>query len=232
VDADFLSELAAGLAMDRRAGDGLGDRLVCACVKALDVTGAGIMLMIDDEHRGTLGTSDAAIAMVEELQFALGEGPCVDAYRTSHPVSEPDLGDPVEHRWHEFSGPALAAGVAAIFGFPLLIGGARLGALNLYSDRPGDLRPQQYADALVMADLAARAILDLQAEATPGSLPKELASGARMRSVVHQASGMVSEQLGLPVRDALARLRAYSYAEERSIDEVARDVVNRTLRFQ
>lgn len=232
MDADFLSELADGLAADRRSGDGSGLRLVRACVEALDVTGAGIMLMVDDEHRGTLGTSDAAIAAVEELQFTLGEGPCVDAYRTSRPVSEPDLGDPVEDRWHEFSGPALAAGVAAIFGFPLLIGGVRLGALNLYSDHPGDLRPQQYADALEMAALAARAILDLQAGATPGTLPAELAAGARMRSVVHQASGMVSAQLDVPVSDALVRLRAYSYAEDRPIDEVARDVVDRKLRFE
>jgi hypothetical protein len=232
VDADFLSELADGLASDRRSGDGSGDRLVRACVEALGVTGAGIMLMVADEHRGTLGTSDAASATVEELQFTLGEGPCVDAYRTSRPVSEPDLGDPAEDRWHEFSGPALAAGVAAVFGFPLLVGGARLGALNLYSDRPGDLGPQQYADALDLADLAAHAILDLQAAAVPGSLPTELASGARMRSVVHQASGMISVQLDLPVADALVRLRAYCYAEDRSIDEVARDVVGRTLRFE
>ena len=232
VNADFLSKLAADLARDRRSGDGSGERLVRACVEALDVTGAGIMLMVDDEHRGTLGTSDAVISTVEELQFTLGEGPCVDAYRGSRPVTEPNLGDPVEDRWHEFSGPALAAGVAAIFGFPLLIGGVRLGALNLYSDQPGDLRPQQYADALEMADVAARAILDLQAEATPGALATELASSARMRSVVHQASGMVSVQLDLSVKDALVRLRAYSYAEARPIDEVAKDVVDRTLRFQ
>lgn len=188
--------------------------------------------MVDDEHRGTLGTSDAAIAIVEELQFTLGEGPCIDAYRTRRPVSEPDLGDPVEARWHEFSGRAVAAGVAAIFGFPLLIGAERLGALNLYSDQPGELRPEQHADALEMADLAARAILDLQSGARPGSLATELASGARMRSVVHQASGMVSVQLDLPVGDALVRLRAYSYAEDRPMDEVARDIVDRKLRFE
>jgi hypothetical protein len=79
VDAAFLTDLADGLAQDRRSGDGFGDRLVHACVEALDVTGAGIMLMLDDVHRGTLGTSDAAIAAVEARTN--GEKPARNTHR-------------------------------------------------------------------------------------------------------------------------------------------------------
>jgi len=231
MELEHLQRLRHGLAMDRAAGSGSGARLVQACVEALDVTGAGIMVMVDDEHRGTFGSSDAAIEIVEDLQFTLGEGPCIDTYRTGRPVLEPDLGHPVEDRWPGFAEPALAAGVAAIFGFPLLVGAVRLGALDLYSDRPGDLRPEQLADAVSMADIAAHTILDLQADAAPGALASELDAGVRLRSVVHQASGMVSVQLDIPVGDALARLRAHSYAEGRSIHDVAQDVVGRVLRL-
>ena len=80
----------------------------------------------------------------------------------------------------------------------------RLGALDLYTDRPGDLRPEQFSDAVAMADIAADAILDLQADAAPGALASELDRGANLRSIVHQASGMVSVQLDVPVEDALA----------------------------
>jgi len=148
------------------------------------------------------------------------------------PVLEPHLRDPDEVRWHEFSGPALAAGVEAIFGFPLVVGGVRLGALDLYVDRPWELTDEQYADAVAMADVAANAILALQSRADPGALAVELETGVQLRSVVHQASGMVAVQLDIPVADALARLRAYAYSEDASIDDVARAVVNRELRLE
>lgn len=226
------SEFLDALHRDLGAGAGSGARLVQACRDATDVTGAGIMLMADGQHRGTVGASDAAIAVVEELQFTLGEGPCIDTFTSGAPVLEPHLRDPDEVRWHQFSGPALAAGVEAIFGFPLVVGGVRLGALDLYVDHPWVLTDEQYADAVAMADVAANAILALQSRADPGALAVELETGVQLRSVVHQASGMVAVQLDIPVADALARLRAYAYSEDASIDDVARAVVNRELRLE
>ena len=91
----------------------------------------------------------------------------------------------------------------AIFGFPLQVGAVRLGALNLYCDRPGPLTDDQHADALVMADVAAQAVLVLQANAPPGKLAAELEAGADFQYVVHQASGMVAAQLDVSVGQAL-----------------------------
>lgn len=71
---DFLAELQDGLALDRAAGQSSGIRIVNASVDAVDVTGGAIMLMVGSEHQGTFGTSDAAIAVFEELQFTLREG--------------------------------------------------------------------------------------------------------------------------------------------------------------
>jgi GAF domain-containing protein len=155
----------------------------------------------------------------------------VDAYHLDRPVLEPDLADPSAQRWVAFTGPALAAGVRAVFGFPLQVGAVRLGALNLYCDRPGQLDDEQYATALAMADIAAQAVLLMQANASPGQLATELEAGADFRYVVHQAAGMVAAQLDVTVGHALIRLRAYAFGHERPLDEVARDVVARTLRF-
>ena len=111
---------------------------------------------------GSLCTTDERSALIEESQFALGEGPCVDAYNLDRPVLEPDLAHPAQARWLAFSGPVVASGVQAIFGFPLHIGQVRLGALNLYRDRTGSLTDEQHSDALAMADIATRAVLSLQ----------------------------------------------------------------------
>ena len=206
-------------------------RLCRVSAEITRLTGAGIMLMDGDMPRGSVCTTDAVSALVEQLQYDLGEGPCVDAYESDRPVLEPDLADPAQPRWLAFAGPAVAAGARAVFGFPLRVGAVQLGALNLYRDRPGPLDHDQHADALVMADVAAQAVLLLQAAAPPGMIAAELEAGAEFQYVVHQAAGMVAAQLDVTVRQALMRLRAHAFGNERPLTEVAKAVVTRRLRF-
>jgi hypothetical protein len=203
---------------------------VCADVSAM--TGAGIMIMSKDVAVGSLCTSNDVSALIEELQFTLGEGPCVDAYNRGRPVLEPDLADPDVPRWLAFSPRAVAAGTRAVFGFPLQVGTVRLGALNLYRDQPGPLSDDQHADALVMAEVAARAVLAMQAEAPLDAVAAQLEAGANFHLVEHQASGMVAAQLGVSVGEALIRLRAHAFSHETELTEVAEAVVARRLRFE
>lgn len=206
-------------------------RLCDVCAELTSTDGAGIMLITDDTSRGSLCSTNKVSELVEELQFTLGEGPCLDAHRSGHPILEPDLAESSSGRWVAFAPPAVEAGVRAIFGYPIRVGAAKIGALNLYRSRPGPLTDEQHADALVLADVAAEYILLLQSDAPPGELAVELEAGARFHYVVHQASGMVSAQLGTTVDHALVRLRAFAFAHDRPLIEVARSVVNRTLRF-
>lgn len=206
-------------------------RLCEVSAEVISVSGAGIMLMSDDAQSGSACTTNSVSALIEELQFTLGEGPCVDAFHHDRPVLEPDLADPRHPRWLAFSPPAVVAGARAVFGFPLRVGALRLGALNLYRDHPGPMSDDQHADALVMADVAARALITMQAGAPPGALAAELEAGADFRFVVHQASGMVAAQLGVSVGEALVRLRAHAFANDRLLAEVAEEVVSRRMRF-
>ena len=155
----------------------------------------------------------------------------MDAYRRDAVVAEPDLADPVIRRWPAFSPAAVQAGARAVFGFPLRVGAVRLGALNLYRDRPGPLSGDQHADALVVADVAARWVLEAQAGAPPDMVAEELEIGADFHFAVHNAAGMVSVQEGISVTEALIRLRAYAFGSERLLAEVAGDVVARRLRL-
>lgn len=206
-------------------------RLCEVCAEASGMSGAGIMLMTGDTQQGSVCSSNPVSALIEELQFTLGEGPCVDAHTQDRPVLEPDLADPATPRWLGFTGPAVAAGARAVFGFPLQVGSVRLGALNLYRDQPGPMSDDQYADSLVLAGVAARALLAMQAHAVPGTLSTELEEGANFRFVVHQASGMVAVQLGVGVGEALARLRAYAFGNELLLIDVAEAIVARKLRL-
>lgn len=149
------------------------------CEVGADVTcmgGAGVMLMSGDVPSGSLCSSNEVSRLIEQLQFDLGEGPCVDAFRQDRPVLEPDLQRPTVARWVAFAGPAVQAGVRAIFGFPLQVGAARARRLNLYRDRSGPLSDDQHAEALVMANVTAQALRCRQTQ-LPGNWPQPLQRG-------------------------------------------------------
>ena len=231
-----------GSARERRArilallvgsgGGAFGTKRLCqVCAEATTVSGAGVMLMWSDTPGGSLCTTNKMSDLIEQLQYALGEGPCVDAFRQDWPVLEPDLANPDTSRWPAFSPPAVEAGVRAVFGFPLQVGAARLGALNLCCDRPGPLSDDQHADALVMAGIAAQTILVLQAGAAPGELATQLEQDADFHYAVNQAAGMVAAQLEVSVAQALVRLRACAFGNDRPLTQVAKDVVERRLRL-
>ncbi len=229
VPSDRLQRIMAELADG--GDDWSAARLCVACPGIVQVDGAGVMLMSGDIPRGSLCTSNEVSQLIEELQYTLGEGPCVDAYQQDRVVTEPDLAHPVTHRWPAFSAPVLEAGVRAVFGFPLRVGTVRLGALNLYRTRIGLLGAEQNANALVMADIAARWVLEAQAGAPADTVAAELEAGADFHFVVHNAAGMVSVQEGISVTEALVRLRARAFSDGRLLADVARDVVGRRLRI-
>ncbi len=225
---DRLARVTASIAA--AGGDATTPGRLCAVAAELtQMSGAGVMILADGNPQASFCTTDDVSALIEELQYTFGEGPCIDAHRTGNAVTEPNLADPAVARWPAFGPKVVDAGGRAIFGFPIRIGAARIGALNLYRDRAGPLSDDQHADALVMADVIARALLALQANAPAGAIPAELAPDLHI--VVHQAAGMVSVQLDVSVGDALVRLRAHAFGTDRPLAEVARDVIDRQLRF-
>lgn len=212
--------------------DSAVDRVCAAGVALLSLKGAGLSLMVDGELRGTAGVSDPGIAIVQELQLALGEGPCVDAWRTSAAVLEPDLADPAVVRWPAFAQASVESGVLAMFAFPLHLGAARIGVLVLYRQHAGGLTADELAYGLVLADVATQVALGLQAGAPAGTLHELLAKEPTHWAELHQATGMVSVQLGVSLDQAFVRLRARAFVDGRPLRAVAREIVAGRLRLE
>jgi hypothetical protein len=213
-------------------GADLADSLVRLCARSLPVSGVGLALMTDEGPAGTVAASDDGALELEELQFTLGQGPCVDASRTGRPVLVPELAGTSSRTWPQFAAGADAAGLRAVFAFPLQVGGIRLGVLDLYRDTVGGLAGEQLSDALSFADAATRLLLDLQSVDTLGGLPPSPALAALDdRAEVHQATGVVSVRARVSLAHALALLRARAYAEGRPIGDLARDVLDDRVRL-
>jgi hypothetical protein len=226
--------LAVVLRVIAELGDDAGsvvDRVCAASVSLLSLTGAGLTLMIDGRLRETAGVSDAQIAALQEIQLTLGEGPCLDAARIGEPVLEPELAEPNLPRWPAFGPAAIAAGLQAVFAFPLRFGAVGIGVLALYRDRPGTLTDDELAYGLLLADVATHVILDLQAGAPANTLHELLVEDQAHWAEVHQATGMLSVQLTVPAEEAFVRLRARAFALDQSVRAVAHQIVSGQLRL-
>lgn len=207
------------------------DRACAATASLLAVDGAGLSLMVDGALRGTAGSSDPRMAAVQELQLTLGEGPCVDAWSTGRPALAADLANPRDGRWSAFGLAGADLGVRAVFAFPLGVGAIRIGVLVAYRGAPGRLTDEHIALGLVLADVATQAIIGLQAGASVDALHDLLAGEPPHWAEVHQATGMLSVQLGVALDEAFVRLRSHAFAVDLPLRVIAAEVVARRLRL-
>jgi hypothetical protein len=240
--ADDRASNVWGLVVDRAAttGDRVSVAHVCeVAVATLDVSGAWVSTAGAGGRGNFLSVTDEISERIAELQLTLGEGPCRDAQEISGPVLTSDLAtrEPA-HDWPVFTPEAIRAGAAAIFAFPLRIGalGPAAGVLGLYRAVSGSMSRSAIGDALILADLTTVLLLNSQDQARRERLPEEAIWGqsaelARHQAEIDQATGMLTEQLGVGVNDAFARLRSFAYAQDRRLSDVARDIVARRLRL-
>jgi hypothetical protein len=195
--------------------------------------------MSDPARRALVHATGRRAAELDELQFTLGEGPCADAFRSGSPVLVADLGAAGwRERWPGFTVTGGMTGAAAMFAFPLVMGAIRVGVLGLYRDSPGSLSPAALADVLVCADVALQLVLSSRAGANGDGDGAGPVDGQRAQdgwpddhARVYQATGMVSAQRGVGLEEALALLRAFAFAHDQALSEVAAAVVDRRLRL-
>ena len=218
------------------SGDG-GDAAlaVCrACVTWLPMTGASITVMDGAQGQESVCATGPGAARIDELQFGLGEGPCVQAFTTGRAVLVPDIAAPAEARWPMFAAAAAGTGARGMYVLPLQAGASRLGVLDCYREWPGPLDDRELAGALLVADAAMWALLD-HLDTRVGGNGSGRSNGydgsALAHAEVHQATGMLMAQTGTTPPAALAALRAAAFLEDRGIAEVADDVVNRRRRL-
>ena len=226
--SDALGATLAAIVAE--GGESAPLRVCEAGVEALPVDGAAITMMSDVDRQEPVCASDEVAGRIDELQFTLGEGPCLQAFTSGRPVLITDLREGVDRRWPVFSLHAQRTGARGLYVFPLQLGPTKVGVMDLYSLAPGNLELRELSATLRVADAAVRTLLDRR-RGKVGEEPSGSYDLPLHRAEVHQATGMILAQAGVSAEEALAMLRAYAFANERPIDEVACDVVARRIRF-
>ncbi|MGW2227992.1 GAF and ANTAR domain-containing protein [Streptomyces formicae] len=164
---------------------------------------------------------------LDNLQYTLGDGPTLEAARHGHTVTEPDLPAADPARWPLFLPAAARSPLRAVIATSLRLGAATIGVLTGYRTTPGPLTTTQLRDL----DRLGHTLLNLlHTELTKPPDDTGPGTGLRLyRAEVHQATGFLAEQLGIPMGQALLRLRAHAAAHDQPLTDLAHTLLARRL---
>lgn len=207
------------------------DALCMRFVSELSVSGASISVSSNPTTQSTVCVSDVRAARIDALQFELGEGPRWDALTSRAPVLCPDVAGMDRTRWPIFLSAAHELGVGALFSFPMIMGAALVGVVDLYCAAPCTANQEFQSRASMLAGRVASAAVQKALYSAENHTSHESVMTPAMRREIHQATGMILSQLDVSATEAFSRLQGYAFAAGRSIDEIAHHVVERSLRF-
>lgn len=213
-------------------------QLTESSLDSLGADGAAVAILTDGARsRDLLYATDSVAARIDELQFTLGEGPCLEAFVGGSPVTQSDISErAVAARWPAFSAEVVGLGVHGIFAFPILVDGAQLGLLELYRrSRNAVFTAAQFEAGQSFSEVLGATVLDeLQSydwSLDESDYPHPKGPYEFARGDVHAAIGMLAIRLDTSASDAGSRLRARAYADSRSISSMAHDIVHRRADF-
>jgi len=202
---------------------------MAAVAETLGASGAALTLFGPDGTETPAAASDQATRTAQYLEYTLGQGPAHAAVQLRRPVTA--AGGQMQEAWPIYGPAVVQLGISAVAAVPVETISATLAALTVF-DPPMTPGPDLDSYRVVADTLVAMLAVDLGSADTEELLgwPPMLNRSGQW-AVVNQAAGMVSVQCDCAAADALALIRAHAFAEDRPIEQVAADIVDRTLRL-
>lgn len=191
--------------------------LAVECLDACDW--AAITIWPEGKPPRSPAVSDSIASRVDQIQYTVMEGPCLEAAADDTPVSIPDL--TADERWPRFSAAVVAElPVRAALAFPLGDHPERM-ALNLFSARPHAFHDDRLSEAAVFATQATGLLLHAQTAQRAAQFEGAIDSNRQ----IGMAIGVLMGLRGVTAGDAFDLLRQTSNRLKRKVRDVALDVI-------
>jgi GAF domain-containing protein len=221
-----LTELA-GLLMATSSFEDLMQAVADLAGRAVPAAATCGITLSEDGHLITVASADALARLLDEQQYELLDGPCLEAIRTARMVLSDDLS--IDKRWDGYPAMAVAHGVRTVLSSPLMVGSSPIGALNLYATAAGAFTPDARAAAGQLTALAAATMTAAMRHYDQTTLTDHLRTALSSRSVIDQAIGIIIGSQRCPPETAFDILRTVSQNRNIPLREVAADLVARTI---
>jgi transcriptional regulator with GAF, ATPase, and Fis domain len=216
----------AGLLVEERSLEQLLGQVLELTSRAIETSAAVSVTVLDDrgEHTTAAASSDDARA-VDDAQYALDEGPCVEALRTGIEQRFDDLTE--LDRWPLFRERAQELGFGSVFAVPLRAGGDAIGCLNVFAAEANGLSEDDRTLARRIAAPAASTLANGRAYRRVSRLAEQLQVALDGRAVIERAKGVLIAHTRCSEDQAFERLRRASQEQHRPLREIAAEVVAR-----
>ncbi|MCX5115636.1 GAF and ANTAR domain-containing protein [Micromonospora sp. NBC_00362] len=163
---------------------------------------------------------------LDESQYALGEGPCLQAARATTIESVSDMA--TESRWPGWTVGALGAGVRSSLSIGLPARATGGGALNLYATDPHVFDAATVAVAQVFASYATLAMANDHLNDAQVTLSQHVSAALDSEAVIEQAKGIIMGERRCTPEQAFAGLTTMARDTNRTVREVAHAIVEHT----
>ena len=167
-------------------------------------------------HR-TLASSDTLAQEADAMQYALGEGPCLEIADTGGWLRSGDVGS--DSRYPAWGPRTAELGVGSLLAVAVTERDEPLGALNLYSARTGAFDDRDVVElALAYAVHATTALSSARRAST-------LQTAISSRHVIGMAQGIAMERYGIDQHQSFELLRRLSSTTNVKLRDVATQIV-------
>jgi GAF domain-containing protein len=190
-------------------------------------TEASSITLIRGDRGFTAAHSGEMALAADELQYAKGYGPCLDAGRGNVILRVDDMR--TETRWPDYAAKVQAEGVRSSLSVPLPYQGTSIGALNNYATEPAAFAtPESLTAALEVAEAIAVVVVNADAHAQLGEQARNMRLAMDSRAVIEQAKGVLMAQRHLDADQAFEVLREASQRYNRKLRDIAQGIVAST----
>lgn len=222
--SDAYAELA-GLLLSSETFDDFSQQVAELAARMVGVAATCGITLILDGRVVTVASADVLGRLLDEQQYDIDEGPCLEAVRTGAAVSAPDVAS--ETRWDGYPALVLAQGIGSIHSEPLLVRERPLGALNMYAVAPSAFTPEVQGQVRALAHLASAGMAGALKNFDEITLTSRLRRALTTRGVIDQAVGIIIAHRHVTPEEAFAVLRRISQTRNVRLHEVAGELVRR-----
>ena len=198
------------MASDRLPLEELLTQVATYAVQAIPgADGAGLTLL-EQDRADTIVATAPFVTEVDDIQYAMDQGPCISAAREGQTVLSGSLGgDP---RWPRFGGRVARLGVHSVVSLPLITPDGVVGAMNVYAHDKNVFDDRAAELGQIFAVPAAIAVHNAHVLAQTRRLANQLQSALEIRGVIDRAVGILMSRSGSSEHEALERLRSHEPA--------------------
>jgi GAF domain-containing protein len=185
--------------------------------------GAGVSLF--DEHGAPVstGATDTLVEAADQLQYKLGQGPCLSAWATGELQLVEDT--TTDTRWAAWQAAAAEAGIRSVLSIPMTYRGRSRGAMKVYATTVGAFGDTEQQVLGLLAEAAATLLGVAQPVDAPVRLSASLKAAMHSREVIGFAVGVLMAREHLSAEAGRSLLLERARAQGRGVAEVATEIL-------